>query len=957
MTTITTGTNHGSIALTTVPNTVEIGETWTINESAIMYIRPKTITFTAQGLKPNTQYYPFFNNVDISDYCSTENGQISSNIISNSIGSIVGNFYLPAATFTCGSHTFKLVDNVKIIDSNENNRTVNLPDPLYGSAEAFYEASGLLKQQQKLITTLTVIDAPPPPPGVLPVYPPPIITLPPPTVIPYPPPQIPEPILPQFVANPPIPAPRSPASMGCWIYYFEYNITDNVVQPNYTVPSQNPIPPTVDKILSMGSGIINSNTIASVKFVKSDKISESQWNHVFSIDAPITRKYKITYNNIIRTIPSRIAFDVSKRPSGLPLSAIYSPIIPKGGTSPWVYVGESTSSRCNTPPDPQDPLAQSFLIDANLYPLGVFATSISVYFKRVDQSCPVILELREIINGFPGSNILPGGKVILPGNTVSQSDNATIPTVFSFDQPIYLSKGIEYCFVIKSSSLGYDIWCSRFGDIDVVSGKVIDEQPVVGVLFKSANDSTWTPTQYEDIKYDLNIAEFDNNLLSVVNLQPQKSVLAGPINLYYDTKQNLPLSYISTIENSRNITIYSTMHGLISGDLIYIGDFPTLSPSVLNGLLVADLKNTQFTVNVIDEDNITITLANVANKTGSILISDSIQTINTNVIDNVFSTNYSESIPFINTNNNSLSVLPKTATALTTPTPPVGTSLTTFEFYTNILINEMMIDYLGTELPGTAVVEKINTISGNSSALSFDQYNNVKDYEVENNNKFISFDTPRLFTSGHNERNISAIDRHKNGLVSLELKSNDKHISPVIDLNGMSLIVKTYKIDNQGGEIDYIYANNSTSNDLRDSFNDKTLNSEIASGTGIANAKYKTKVVNLDNSTINKRISVFVVGNCPTPAVMDVYIRLSNDASTHIDRDWIWMPLDNARVNDLDYRVRFVNSINSSVMTEWYFEYNSLDSFTVFDIKIVMRSINNSIIPKIYGIRAITNAV
>lgn len=955
MTTITTGTNHGSIALTTVPNTVEIGETWTINESAIMYIRPKTITFTAQGLKPNTRYYPFFNNVDISDYCSIQNGQTSSVIISNSIGSIVGNFYLPAATFTCGSHNFKLVDNVKTVASSQNNKTVNLPDPLYGSTEAIYEASGLLKQQQKLITTLTVIDAPPPPPGVLPVEPKPIIPLPPLPVIPYPIPQIPEPILPKFVVNPPIPAPQSPSSMGCWIYYFEYNVTHNAIQPNYTVPSQNPIPPNTNTILAMGSGIINSNTITSVKFIKSDKISENQWNHVYSIDAPITNKYKITINNRTRSIPTTSIFDVSKRPSGLPLSAQYNPIIPKGGTSPWVYVGQSTASSCRAPTYPVDPLAQSFNIDSGVYPLGVFVTSIAVYFKKVDQSCPAILELREMVNGFPGANVLPGGKVILPGSTVSQSDNASIPTVFSFDQPIYLTPNTEYCFVLKSSSLGYDVWCSRFGDIDIVSGKVIDEQPVTGVLFKSANDSTWTPTQYEDIKYDLNIAEFNNNLTSIVNLQPQRLVLAGPINLYYDTKQNLPLSFITTTENSNVISIYSPMHGLISGDIIYIGDFPNLSESSINGLIVTDLKNMAFTVYVVDEDNITITLANQANKTGTILLGDVTQTINVTPIDNVFVNNFTTSVPFINFNNNSLNVSPKTATTLLTPTPPTGTSTATFEFYTNILINEMMIDYLGTELPGTAIVENINSISGNSSALSFSQYSDIRTTEVENNNKFITFDTPRLFSSGHNERNIYSNDRYRNGLVSLELKSNDKHISPSIDLNGMSVIVKTYKIDNQAEEINNIFDTNILSNDLESALNDKTQNSEISSGSGIANAKYKSKVVNLDSSSINKRISVFLVGNCPTPAAMDVYIRLSNDANTHIDRDWLWMPLDNSRSNDLDYRVKFVNSINSSVMTEWYFEYKSEESFTVFDIKVVMRSTNNSIIPKIYGIRAITN--
>lgn len=987
-----TGTNQGSIQLSTVSNTVEIGETWTINESAIMYIRPKTVTFTAQGLKPNTQYYPFFNNVDISSYCSMVNGETSSIIKSDSIGSIVGNFYIPAATFTCGTHTFKLVDNVKVVESTDETRTVNVADPQYGSTEAFYEASGLLKQQQKMITTLTVIDAPLPDPGNgLPVIPDPKIIPPDPPVIVYPPPQIPEPILPPFTVNPPIPAPKE-VSGRCGYWYFEYNVTYNAVQPEYTVPSQNPVPPTVASIIALGSGIVNSAPNITVSYIKSEKISDTQWNHVFSISAPVTNKFRYSMMTAASTIqasigskPTKAQFDPSKRPSGLPESAQYNVInttVGRADYAPWVFhsngscsggdvlnatgniaIGytDANKSVINSASKYTgiviDPLAQSFKIEPSLYPFGLFTTSIAVYFKRVDQSCPVILELREMVNGFPGSNILPGGKVILPGTTASQSDNATIPTIFSFDQPVYLSPNTEFCFVLKSPSLGYDAWCSRFGDIDVITGKVIDEQPFVGVLFKSANDSTWTPNQYEDIKFDLNMAEFDNSNTSIVTLQPQKKILTGntPVNLYYDTKQSLPLSYITTTNNSNVISIYSPMHGLLTGDRIYIGDFPELSTSTINGLDSVNIKNTAFTIVRVDEDNITITLGGVPpNKSGVILIGDSNQTINTTPIDNVFISNYNSSIPFINSDNKSLSVLPKTPTTLTTPTPPLNISNNSFDLYTNILINELMVDYLGTELPGTSITENVNNVSGNSSAESFNQYYDVRLYEVDNNKKFITFNTPRLFVSGHNEQNIPLDNRSKNGLVSLELKSNDKHISPVIDLNGMSVIVKTYKIDNQSDEITDIFNTYTTSNDRKAKLNDETYNSEIASGTGKANAKYKSKVVNLDNASINKRISIFLVGNCPSPAIMDVYVRLSNDANTHIDRDWIWVPLNNPR-DATDYTVTFTNSINSTVMSEWYFEYLAEETFTVFDIKVVMRSTNNSIIPKIYGIRAITN--
>ena len=62
----------------------------------------------------------------------------------------------------------------------------------------------------------------------------------------------------------------------------------------------------------------------------------------------------------------------------------------------------------------------------------------------------------------------------------------------------------EYAFVTKSSSQKYNLWVSRVGEVDISSGSTIDRQPHVGVVFKSANQSTWISDQYEDIKFNLN---------------------------------------------------------------------------------------------------------------------------------------------------------------------------------------------------------------------------------------------------------------------------------------------------------------------------------------------------------------------------------------------------------------------------------------------------------------------
>jgi len=94
-----------------------------------------------------------------------------------------------------------------------------------------------------------------------------------------------------------------------------------------------------------------------------------------------------------------------------------------------------------------------------------------------------------------------------------------------------------------------------------------------------------------------------------------------------------------------------------------------------------------------------------------------------------------------------------------------------------------------------------------------------------------------------------------------------------------------------------------------------------------------------------------VTGNSPAPAAIDAYIRTSTDVETHIDREWEWVPINGV------FGSQFINSRNKSVTNEWMYIYDSIDNFTVFDVKLVMRSTNNSIIPIIYGIRTITDFI
>ena len=98
-----------------------------------------------------------------------------------------------------------------------------------------------------------------------------------------------------------------------------------------------------------------------------------------------------------------------------------------------------------------DPLAQTFIVDQEG---GCFVTKIDLFFQAKDENLPVRVEIREVINGYPGPRILPFGRKVLEPADVNLSDDATTATTFTFDSPIFLDEGKEFCKSLKSPQQG-----------------------------------------------------------------------------------------------------------------------------------------------------------------------------------------------------------------------------------------------------------------------------------------------------------------------------------------------------------------------------------------------------------------------------------------------------------------------------------------------------------------------
>jgi hypothetical protein len=167
-----------------------------------------------------------------------------------------------------------------------------------------------------------------------------------------------------------------------------------------------------------------------------------------------------------------------------------------------------------------DPIAQTFRIkssDTNGANF-TFISDVDVYFKRKDTSVGVTLQLREVLNGYPTSKVLPFGVKHLESQDVLVSANGTSATKFAFDNPVKLKADTEYCFVVipDGNSPEYLIFTAKVGSTSLSKGSVASQLPVVndwgdGVLFTSTNDSAWKSYQDEDLKFCINRFNFSES--------------------------------------------------------------------------------------------------------------------------------------------------------------------------------------------------------------------------------------------------------------------------------------------------------------------------------------------------------------------------------------------------------------------------------------------------------------
>ena len=549
-----------------------------------------------------------------------------------------------------------------------------------------------------------------------------------------------------------------------------------------------------------------------------------------------------------------------------------------------------------------DPLAQTILVDKSG---GAFITAIELFFSTKDDNLPVTCQIRNTDNGYPGKLIL-GSSIVYP-NQVQISDNGTLPTSFEFPSPIALIDQKEYAIVVLADTQGYRAHIARMGEEALDGSGVISKQPYAGVFFKSQNASTWTADQMEDLKFRVSRAKFDINSNSTIYLE----------NSEWDDNNN-DLWSESFRQNSMKLT---TASSLVT---FYISDSSGCVPTSLwptEGYNYVTISNIFGTYDIFP----------------AAAFNGSHKVVNTTY--NSFTIDLRN--PFYPTGINSTTIAYTGSTLPSVDGLYTPKSNTTFrpQFKSNFKYDLMKPLIQTIELPRTEITYQFRGLSATSQDSSL-LIPGIKDssYVGFNANSNIEFRKPKMIATRFNEKlsNVASSEIDRKSLVyRLGLFSDLDNISPIIDTQRLSTALISNKVNSP------LDVSSGSAGHVNTGFVSET----DASGGSVA-TKYITREVQLDQTSSSMRILAAV--NRQNDCDVDFYYRLKT-TSEDIFSELPWSEIARADV----YAPAALNSDN---YVEYDFDLRGLPEFTSLAIKIVLKTKNSSVVPKVRDLRIIALA-
>ncbi|MBF0374929.1 MAG: hypothetical protein HQL39_16105, partial [Alphaproteobacteria bacterium] len=144
-----------------------------------------------------------------------------------------------------------------------------------------------------------------------------------------------------------------------------------------------------------------------------------------------------------------------------------------------------------------DPVAQSITLRQGRHVGGV-----DLLFRAVGPS-QIIVQLRDMTNGFPGRSILAEARR-RPADVRTDGQ----PTRFEW-APVWMAADEEFCVVVLCDDPVAEVAIATVGEFDQARQRWVTEQPYqIGVLYSSSNGTAWTPHQNSDLWFRLLACRF-----------------------------------------------------------------------------------------------------------------------------------------------------------------------------------------------------------------------------------------------------------------------------------------------------------------------------------------------------------------------------------------------------------------------------------------------------------------
>ena len=202
---------------------------------------------------------------------------------------------------------------------------------------------------------------------------------------------------------------------------------------------------------------------------------------------------------------------------------------------------------------------------------------------------------------------------------VGTSDDASVATTFKFDSPVYLQNNTEYAFVVVSNSIDYNMYISRLGENEIGTTQRVSQQPLLGSLFKSQNSTLWTADQFEDVKFTLNRAKFSTTSSATLELVNDKMPFVKMPPIPFETNKlsyrggnsigesiyssaSAPSAYADNLfgSNPRVVRVNHKNHGMSSGDYVILKGAQGVGTgdALLNGIAISKINSVHQIMNV-----------------------------------------------------------------------------------------------------------------------------------------------------------------------------------------------------------------------------------------------------------------------------------------------------------------------------------------------------------------------